>query len=133
MIRQSGVYDSVRLIGEVRDTESLYPAFDVLGLSSAWGEAFPNVLGEAMACGIPCVATDVGDAKEIIGDTGYVVSPSRPSELATKLLAILRAEKAEYVAMSKRARERIKKRYSLDSITDRFRDVYASSKLDGGK
>ena len=129
MIQQLAMSESVRLIGEVTDTESLYPAFDVLGLSS-WAEAFPNVLGEAMACGIPCVATDVGDAHQIIGDTGYVVSPSRPGEFATKLLAILSIQKTDYAILSKRARQRIKEHYSLDRVADCFRNIYASSNLD---
>jgi glycosyltransferase involved in cell wall biosynthesis len=131
MIEQLGISGSVRLIGEVTETEALYPAFDVLGLSSAWGEAFPNVLGEAMACGIPCVATDVGDARQIIGDTGYVVSPSRPLELATKLLAILNVDQTDYATLSRRARQRIKEHYSLDRIADSFRNVYISFNLGG--
>jgi glycosyltransferase involved in cell wall biosynthesis len=129
MIKQLGIGESVRLVGEVTDTEFLYPAFDVLGLSS-WAEAFPNVLGEAMACGIPCVATDVGDARQIIGDTGYVVSPSCPAELATKLLVILSVEKTDYAILSKRARQRIREHYSLDRIANCFRNVYASFNLD---
>jgi glycosyltransferase involved in cell wall biosynthesis len=126
MIEQFGLGNSVRFVGEVADTESLYPAFDVLGLSSAWGEAFPNVLGEAMACGIPCVATDIGDTRQIIGNSGYVVSHSSPDELATKLLAVLTVEKANYSTLGNLARNRIEKHYSLDRIADGYRSVYAS-------
>ncbi len=127
MIEQFGLSNSVRLVGEAADTESLYPAFDVLGLSSAWGEAFPNVLGEAMACGIPCVATDVGDTRQIIGNSGYVVSHSSPDELATKLLAVLTIEKADYTTLANLARHRIERHYSLDRIADGYRSVYASA------
>jgi glycosyltransferase involved in cell wall biosynthesis len=105
----------------------MYPAFDVLGLSSAWGEAFPNVVGEAMACGIPCVATDVGDTRQIIGNTGYVVSPSRPDEFATKLLHVLRVEKADRTTLGDLARQRIEELYSLDRIGDSYRSVFAAS------
>jgi glycosyltransferase involved in cell wall biosynthesis len=127
MIKQFGLEDSVRLIGEKRDTDSLYPAFDVLALSSAWGEAFPNVLGEAMACGIPCVATDVGETRQIIGNTGYVVSPSRPDELATKLLVFLMAEYDNDIPLGDLARQRIEKLYSLDTIANTYRSVFAAS------
>jgi len=127
MIEQFGLEDSVRLIGEKRGTDTLYPAFDVLALSSAWGEAFPNVLGEAMACGIPCVATDVGDTRQIIGNTGYVVSPSRPDELATKLLAVLSAENDNDIPLGDLARQRIEELYSLDTIGDSYRSVFAAS------
>ncbi len=127
MIEQFGLGNSVRLIGEKRETDSLYPAFDVLALSSAWGEAFPNVLGEAMACGIPCVATDVGDTRQIIGDTGYVVSPSRPDEFATKLLDVLSAEKTDRTTLGDLARQRMEELYSLDKIADGYRSVFAAS------
>jgi len=127
MIKQFGLGNSVRLIGEKRETDSLYPAFDVLALSSAWGEAFPNVLGEAMACGIPCVATDVGDTRQIIGNTGYVVSPSRPDELATKLLAVLSAENEDAMPLGDLARQRIEELYSLDKIADGYRSVFTAS------
>jgi glycosyltransferase involved in cell wall biosynthesis len=127
MIEQFGLEDSVKLIGEKRGTDTLYPAFDVLALSSAWGEAFPNVLGEAMACGIPCVATDVGETRQIIGNTGYVVSPSRPDELATKLLAVLSAENDSDIPLGDLARQRIEELYSLDRIGDSYRSVFAAS------
>jgi glycosyltransferase involved in cell wall biosynthesis len=127
IIKQLGLEESVRLIGEKRDTNTLYPAFDVFALSSAWGEAFPNVLGEAMACGVPCVATDVGETRQIIGNTGYVVPPSRPDELATKLLAFFSAEKDPEIPLGDLARQRIVELYSLDKIADSYRRVFAAS------
>jgi glycosyltransferase involved in cell wall biosynthesis len=129
MIKQFGLEDSVRLIGERKDTNTLYPAIDVLALSSAWGEAFPNVLGEAMACGIPCVATDVGETRQIIGNTGYVVSPSRPDELATKLLAVLSTESGNDVPLGDLARQRIQALYALEAIADSYQNVFAGESL----
>ncbi len=61
-------------MGERNDMLELMCMADIFCLSSAWGEAFPNVIGEAMSTETPCVATDVGDCKEIIGTTGVVVS-----------------------------------------------------------
>lgn len=119
-----GLAAALRLLGEVRDTESLYPAFDVLALSSSRGEAFPNVLGEAMACGVPCVATDVGDARSIIGDTGGIVPVADPAALAEEILALLRLPETERCAFGKRARERVRRLYSLDSVAIAYRDCW---------
>lgn len=127
MTERLGLANSIRLIGEKKETNALYPAFDVLALSSAWGEAFPNVLGEAMACGIPCVATDLGDIRQIIGYTGHVVPPSSPQELATKLLNILSMGKAEWLTLGGLARRRIEERYSLEQIANSYQNIYISS------
>ena len=67
--------------GEIGDMNAAYNAFDLATLSSAFGEGFPNVVGEAMACGIPVDATDVGDERPIIGVLGEVVAPKQPDLL----------------------------------------------------
>ena len=68
---------------------AVYNALDVLCSASAWGEGWSNVLGEAIACGIPCVATDVGDAAQIVGDCGVVVPPRNPEVLAEGIRSCL--------------------------------------------
>lgn len=82
------------------DMQFVYPAFDLLTSASAYGEGFSNAIGEAMACGVPCVVTDVGDSAWIVGDTGIVV-PARSPELMMNawetLLARRQAEQAEPV------------------------------------
>lgn len=113
------------LLGEVRDTENLYPAMDVCALSSSWGEAFPNVLGEAMASGVPCVATDVGEAPMILGDTGTTV-PSRDSAaLAEAISRMLGLDDAARRQLGERARERIARLFSLDAVCDAYLSQYA--------
>lgn len=68
--------------GARADASAVYNAFDIATSSSRFGEGFPNVVGEAMSCGIPCVVTNVGDSAVIVGDTGIVVPPRDPRELA---------------------------------------------------
>ena len=92
-IADSNFEDRFHLLGKRDDIPILMAALDVFALSSSWGEAFPNVLGEAMACGVPCVVTDVGDSAEIVGDTGRVVEPGDMEGLARHIIVLLSSQK----------------------------------------
>ncbi len=110
--------------GERPDVYRLMQALDVLVMSSKWGEGFPNVLGEAMACGVPCVTTDIGDSSDIVGSTG-VVAPSPNSEaLAQGMLAVLSKTPEELQALGLAARERVLARYGLDSVVMQYGELY---------
>ena len=76
-IRENGLTDRIILLGERSDIPAVMNGIDLFVLSSL-SEAFPNVLNEAMACGTPCVTTNVGDASLIVDNTGWVVSPKDP-------------------------------------------------------
>jgi len=108
-----GLADRVTWAGAQQDMTAVYNAFDVCCLSSAFGEGFSNVLGEAMACGIPCVATDVGDAAWILGTLGTLVPPGDPARLADAIREGLSRAGAE---QSRACRERIERQFSLDRM-----------------
>jgi glycosyltransferase involved in cell wall biosynthesis len=103
---------------------SVFTALNLHTLSSAYGEAFPNVLGEAMACGVPCVATDVGDSSFLIGDTGMVVPPKDPQALADGWERLLSLSAEERLSLGERARQRILQLFSIVQIARRYEDLY---------
>lgn len=84
-----GLSDCMMWVEKQSQMADIYNALDLLVNSSSYGEGFANVLGEAMACGVPCVATDVGDSGLVIGDTGQLVPPKDPSALMTAMLQVL--------------------------------------------
>ena len=98
------------------NVENIYNALDVLVSTSAFGEGFSNTLAEAMSCGVRCVATDVGDARKVLSDTGVVVPPGKSSEVADGILAILGCDEHENSKFKKLAIEHIRENYSIDRL-----------------
>jgi glycosyltransferase involved in cell wall biosynthesis len=93
-------------------------------LPSAFGEGFPNAVGEAMACGVPCVVTDVGDAALVVGPAGSVVSRRDPAALAAAVERRLEAPERERQALSEAARQHIVEGFSVDAMVERTSDLY---------
>lgn len=116
-----GLLDRVFLLGERGDIPKLLTALDVMILSSAFGEGFPNILAEAMACGVPCISTDVGDAAVIVGDTGRIVPPRDGVALSDAALAVLACRSG----LAEKARRRIVDHFFIDAIAERYRSLYA--------
>lgn len=114
----------VHLLGQRHDVPRLMAALDVLALSSSYGEAFPSVLGEAMACGAPCVVTDVGDSALIVGDTGRVTPPGDMRALAQALVEVLTMPEEERSALGMRARERIAQRFEISKVVAEYERLY---------
>jgi glycosyltransferase involved in cell wall biosynthesis len=117
-----GLADRLVWAGEVGDVKAAYNAFDIATLSSAFGEGFPNVVGEAMACGIPVVATDVGDVRPIIAEIGETVPPETP-ELLCAGWDRLRWRLAQNQSLRQVARDTIVANYGLDAMVRRTEDV----------
>lgn len=119
-----GLREKFRLLGRHDDIPSLMTALDVLVSSSSHGEAFPNVLGEAMACQVPCVVTDVGDSAEIVGEAGWVVAPNDMSGLAGAVVAALELSPSMRAEYGVRARERVKERYDIRHVSTQYEAFY---------
>jgi glycosyltransferase involved in cell wall biosynthesis len=116
--------ERLRLLGERTDMHRLLPALDIFVSSSAFGEGHPNVVGEAMACGVPCVVTDVGDCALLVGKTGLVVPPRNPGELARAILEALAWPREEWQRRSRAARDSIRRRFDLNKTAADLEALY---------
>src|SRR5262249_13130542 len=117
-----GLADRVMWVRDVGDMKAAYNAFDIATLSSAFGEGFSNMVGEAMACGVPVAATDVGDVRLIIGELGEVVAPKDPGLLCAAWRR-LRQRLAQDPRLRNGARDRIVAHYSVDTVVRRPEDA----------
>lgn len=124
-IDEAGIRTRCHLLG-LRDTEipHLTAALDVASLSSAYGEGFPNVVSEAMSCGVPCVVTNIGDAALIVGRTGIVVPPRQHEALAMAWRTMLEMGHMERKQMGVAARQRIKEHFDIKQIVARYEQLF---------
>lgn len=116
--------ERVLRLGERRDVPRLLAALDLAVLSSSFGEGFPNVVAEAMACGIPSVATKVGDTAQVMGDCGIVVVPDDPAVLAHAMSEMLALGPAARTALGVRARARIEAQFSVPVMVAAYEALY---------
>ena len=121
-IREEGLDGRVHLLGERRDIPAIIAGLDIV-VSASLTEAFPNVIGEAMACEVPCVVTDVGDCARLVGPTGVVVLPE-PKSLAAGVAGLVEMTPDTRLRLGKAARARIQGHFSLPVIAKMYRDIY---------
>ena len=105
------------------DVADLMAGVDVL-VSPSLCEGFPNVLGEAMAVGTPCVATEAGGCREVLGDTGVLVPVGDADALAAALSELLDAGPETWSRMADAARRRVEDRFELHAVAKRYGDFY---------
>ena len=113
----------IHLLGRRDDIPQLMSIMNVL-ISSSIGESFPNVVGEAMACGVPCVVTDVGECAEIVNNSGYVVNAGDMEHLAEATLNLLKLPKVEKNNLGKRARKRVEACYEIGAVVNKYENLY---------
>jgi glycosyltransferase involved in cell wall biosynthesis len=120
----AGMLSHASLLGERDNVEALAPALDLFVLPSTGMEAFPLVLGEAMAAGVPCVATDVGDSAWIIGKGGRVVRPGDADALAAAVRELLGMTDTARRALGLTGRQRIVEHFSLTTTVRGYEELY---------
>jgi glycosyltransferase involved in cell wall biosynthesis len=112
-------------MGEREDVEEVTAALDIASLVS-YGEGFPNIICEAMACGVPCVVTDVGDSARIVGDAGRVVPSRDPQALAAAWNALIDLGEEGRRGLGMAARQRVKERFDLSDVVREYEKLYTS-------
>lgn len=116
--------DRVTLRGHVPSLAECLPGLDLLVLPSAWGEGFPNILGEAMACGVPCIATDVGDSRWIVKECGIVVPPRDTEAMAKAIVSMAMLGAQGRRTLGAAARDRVTEHFSMDRIGALYAQLY---------
>lgn len=122
-IDRSGCKDRFVLLGERKDVPQCLAAMDVFCLHSRT-EGFPNVLAEAMAMGLPCVTTDVGDAAMLLADTGVVVKKENSAGLAQGVEWLLTLDQDARYALGMSAKARVEAEFSMARARERFEEIY---------
>lgn len=123
-VNQAGLRGRVILAGYRQDAPRVLNALDALCVPSAYGEGFPNAAAEAMSCGVPCAATDTGDAARVVGDTGRVVPPNDEPALSRALVELLTLPPDQRTALAGRCRQRIATEFSLDAAARAYASFY---------
>lgn len=124
LLAQLGIQEKTVLLDERRDIAQLMASLDIASSASSWGEGFPNVVGEAMASGVPCVVTDVGDSAFLVGNTGKVVPPDEPQALACAWQELIEMGEVERRHRGGRARDRIVQNFTLDNVAQQYERLY---------
>lgn len=121
---------AIRLLGERRDMPAVMASFDVVVSSSAFGEGFPNVLGEGMAAGAIPVATDSGESRAIVDGIGFVVPPRDPPALAQAIGEALNLTTGESKRRIDAGRERVMRHYAIGAIAERYLALWRDTAKD---
>ena len=124
-IAKTGYSSHFLLLGEINDVAKYMSAMDIFCLSSIT-EGFPNVVGEAMSMALPCVVTDVGDIKKLVGDTAIIVDPSNKQMLSQGLCEMLSHNTVKRNKIGLKGRQKVEEEFPLSLICKKYYDLYAS-------
>lgn len=123
LVRELGLESAVHFLGLRNDVEKFLPGLNVF-CSSSLTEGFSNSICEAMSCGVPAVVTDVGDSALIVGDTGIVVPPADPEQLAAGITRLLGITPAERQKCQVAARQRIVRNFGINEMVAKYETIY---------
>lgn len=126
LLEEHGLTPRVHLLGERDDIPWISAGLDIVSSSSAFGEGLSLALAEAMAAGVPCVVTDIGDSAMLVGDTGKVAPPRDPAALCSAWAELIALGPVRRRALGAAARERVLKHFSIDAMLGRYEQLYSA-------
>ena len=121
-LQVEAIRDRVHLLGLRHDVAAIHAAADVAVSSSAFGETFPLAIGEAMAAGVPVVATDIGDCRELVSDGGTVVPPSDIAAVSSAVEALLHDDQRRCLGAC--ARKHVAQCFDIEAVVDRYHELH---------
>ena len=124
-IQELHLENQVTLLGEYKQMLEFYNGIDLFTVPAVCGEAFPMVLGEALACETLCMATDVGDSKVLLGSKDWVVPPQNPAALANAWERVINFKAADKKRFQQQGRSRIQQHFSIPHIWKEYEKVYS--------
>lgn len=116
--------EKVKLLNQVSDMPAFYHSIDIFLMTSIT-EGFPNVLVEAMASGLPCISTDVGDAKYIVQELGTIVPPRNAQALADAILDYIAKSDSEKITLKQFTRQRIEQNFSIEKVSEQYMKLWS--------
>ena len=123
-IKDLKLMKNVHLLGERKEMNEITAGLDIACSSSSWGEGFSNAIGEAMACGVPCVVTDIGDSAWVVGETGIVVKPGDSKAFTDTMITLIKMSPEKRLQLGKLARNRIIEYFSINRVVKQYEDIY---------
>ncbi|MGP5313376.1 glycosyltransferase family 4 protein [Psychrobacter faecalis] len=126
-LKKSDLYEQTHLLDQRNDISSIMNALDIHILSSSYGEGFPNVIAEAMACGTPCIATDVGDSKTIVNDYGTIIEPNCTEKLSLAIMKNLDLFKNDqkWKKLRLEGSNYIRDKFSIEIMISRYNELWS--------
>jgi len=124
LIEDLKIRKNIHLLGKRMDIDEITAGLDIACSSSSWGEGFSNAIGEAMACSVPCIVTDVGDSAWIVGETGIVVKSGDRKAFTDAMITLIKMGAEERLELGKLARNRIIKHFSINILVKQYENLY---------
>lgn len=124
LLRGLNIEANVSLLGPTRDIPAVLSALDIFAMSSAFGEALPLALCEAMACELPAIVADVGDCADVVADCGWIVPPADVGGLSAALTSAATTDEPVLAAIGRRARVRICEQFNIEASAHSYQELY---------